>query len=116
MNSIFSKKGLTFLQWNCRSISPKKADLINFLKNKKIDVIILSETWLKPEQYFKFSGYNVIRKDRRDGYAGVAILINNKIRIKEKQLNNNGNTNVLACLVSLIDFKVDILSIYRPPQ
>lgn len=116
LNNITNEKNLIILQWNCRSINNKKASLINWLSNKKVDVIILSETWLRPSNSFQFPGYNVIRKDRDDGYSGVAILVANHLRFTEKVMILNYNEDILVCGINLLDTNLDILSVYRAPH
>lgn len=64
-----------FIQWNARSIKANKAFLETALFSYRINCAIISETWLKPAESFKISGYNIIRQDRPDGKGGCCILI-----------------------------------------
>lgn len=67
------------MQWNCRSVISKKHEIIYLVNKFKPSIIALAETWLKPGSVFKISGYSCYRKDRGDGYGGVAILIKNNL-------------------------------------
>lgn len=74
---------LNVLYYNARSICAKaKADeLFNFIKSHNIDVALISETWLKPENSFSSKDFKIYRFDRpgiRKG-GGVAIAIRNNI-------------------------------------
>lgn len=74
---------INVLYYNARSICAKaKADeLFNFIKSNSIDVALISETWLKPENSFSFKEFKIYRFDRpgiRKG-GGVAIAVRNNI-------------------------------------
>ncbi|VEN53735.1 unnamed protein product [Callosobruchus maculatus] len=66
---------LRVMQWNARSAVSNKNSLTDFLVKNDIDVALISETWYKPTQAVTFRGYNIVRRDRADGKAGVAILV-----------------------------------------
>ena len=76
------KDKLSFLQWNSRSIKSNKNSLKNVLSENEMDIILLSETWLKPEDTIYFNNYNIVRQNRNDGFAGVAILIKKDVLTK----------------------------------
>lgn len=64
---------LKSLVWNAHSIKPKLSEFIKFIEDHKIDIILLSETWLKADEIFYLPLFNCYRTDRP--YGGVAILI-----------------------------------------
>lgn len=97
------------LQWNCRSITSKKSDLIYLFNKYKPSLCTLSETWLKPGFSFKIPGYSCLREDRDDGYGGVAILINNSFSFTSFPLPSHSNDiSVVAALVN----NICIVSVY----
>ena len=63
---------------NFQSVFAKKEEFWCLIDAAKPDVIIGSETWLKPDisdsEIFP-PGYHVYRKDRADGYGGVLLGI-----------------------------------------
>lgn len=79
-------KKLNILQWNSQSAIAKKDNLEHLLYQYDIHIALLSETWFKPGVYVKFSGFDLIRSDRADGRAGVAVLI--KSNINYSQVNS----------------------------
>lgn len=89
------------MQWNARSAVSNKMSLLAFLNQNHIDICIISETWFKPGLLYNFQGYSVIRKDRVDGKAGVAVLVHNSIPFKESELVNNFSNGILACGVQI---------------
>ncbi|KAG5876411.1 hypothetical protein JTB14_006207 [Gonioctena quinquepunctata] len=72
----------TFAHVNVRSLVPHLNDLHLVIKEKKYDVIGLTETWLHPEipdRALDIEGYRFIRSDRlvrRGGGTGVYIKNN----------------------------------------
>lgn len=112
-----ASKELTVLQWNCRSIKANKLSLIKYISINPVDVIVLSETWLQENDTFDIRGFNNIRRDRRDGKAGVAIFISHKITFSEINLSNNFSGNIMACAVHLNSpYNINIMSVYKPPN
>lgn len=99
------------IQWNVRSVTNKKTDLIYLVNKYKPLIVALSETWLKHDRIFGIPGYVCIRNDRSDGYGGVAILIKNNVAFSQIALPNQ---------YSLVDFvavrvnNVSYASVYIP--
>ena len=63
---------------NLQSIRAKKASFMNLVDSAKPDIIVGTESWLRPEIHnseFTPPGYTVrARRDRQDGYDGVFIM------------------------------------------
>ncbi len=66
---------LTCLVINCRSLKNKVADLAAIMSEYQPDIVIGNESWLNPNiassEIFP-ENYNVLRKDRIDGYGGLS--------------------------------------------
>lgn len=99
------------IQWNCRSIIPKKTDLIYLINKYNPTVIALSETWLKPGYLFNIPGYSCLREDRFDGCGGVAILIKNSVHFCQIHLSPCAFSDIINVIGIKID-NITILSIY----
>lgn len=80
-NITFNNYCQSMLQWNVRSISVRKLDLINLLFTHNCTFTSITETWLLPYQIFNILNYHLIRHDRRDGYGGFAIAIKRDISV-----------------------------------
>lgn len=78
------RKFFTLGQWNCESILTKINDLQNAIPN--FDILALQETWLKENDNFLVSQYNIIRKDRVNSQGGVAFIIKSGIPFQCPQL------------------------------
>lgn len=66
---------LRILQWNCRGLRGKTYELERFAT--EWDIIMLVETFLKPEQNdFHVNGFETVRFDRLDNNrGGIAFLV-----------------------------------------
>lgn len=99
------------LQWNCRSIIPKKPDLFYLLNKYHPVIAAISETWLRPNACFKIAGYACLRDDRDDGYAGSCLLINKSYSFTQIHLPPHGR-NIGAVAAKVMD--INFLSMYIP--
>ena len=50
--------------FNANSLNGQKLELAEFLKDEKIDAILIQETRLKPNAKFKIPGFTTHRTDR----------------------------------------------------
>lgn len=107
---------INILQWNIRSVNVRKSCLINLIKTYKLDIIVLSETWLKETSEFKIKGFNLIKKCRPDGYGGVAILVSQGIVYKELIIKSNSKNNVEICAIEVNNGEFNIVSVYKAPK
>ena len=73
------RSGILIGAINIQSIKPKLLEVNHELRNRRYDLLSITETWLKPStpsRLLSFPGYRVFRADRpdRSGYGGVAVL------------------------------------------
>ena len=110
---------LKFLQWNARSIRANQESLDKLIKDRKLDIILLSETWLKSSHNYLKAGFTVYREDRMDSIhgGGVAILVRNSIPNKKININcANINFEVVGIEITILNKKkISLISIYAPP-
>jgi len=113
-----NSKSLNLLMLNAQSVAPKKASLNNLLSEYNPDIIAVTETWLKPDvlsSEFLPSEYNVLRKDRPDGYGGVLLACRKTLNCKT--LNINTVSEALACqLLFNNNESLIVCAFYRPPN
>lgn len=76
-------KPLSIIYWNAQSIKNKILETSQFLYDNNIDIILLSETWLKQHHNTSIKNYKFYRKDRCGSQqsvgGGVAIAVKNGI-------------------------------------
>uniref|UniRef100_A0ABD2X8Z8 Uncharacterized protein n=1 Tax=Trichogramma kaykai TaxID=54128 RepID=A0ABD2X8Z8_9HYME len=71
------QNNIKILQWNARRFINK----FEFINNaQEYDVIVILESWLKPNHNFHIRGFNTVRYDRPyDKGGGIVILLKNHI-------------------------------------
>ena len=119
-----TKKDLSIVQWNIRGLLSSElevAKLLNYSNRRKIDLIILAETWLSKtsEKKLRLNGYEYFgqtRKNKKGG--GVGIIINKSLKYKvrpdiflDKENFENVSIEIKTGIASII-----VSSIYRPPN
>lgn len=117
MSDNITKKTLNIAQFNAHSVVNKKQELQVFLREHNIDILLLSETFLKPLHKCYFQNYKLIRDDRVTAGGGTAIAI--KRQIPHSELNVNKNINNLELTGVQIHVNsgrnINIYSVYKPP-
>ena len=67
--------------WNANGVNQHKLEIIRFLSEKNIDVMLISETHLTNKNNFNIPGFRVYVTNHPDGKAhgGTAVLIRNRL-------------------------------------
>src|SRR6476661_823461 len=104
--------------WNANGIRQHKNELEYFLKNKQIDVMMISETHLTSRNTFNINGYILYdTKDPRDrACGGSAILI--KTRVKHYLMCDHREDYLQATTICVEELNRNIVisSLYSPPR
>ena len=90
-----------------------------FCVSDHYDVICLTETWLNPsipDMVIELPGYSLHRRDRADGYGGVAIYID--VNVPSTMLHNLTSDVVenIWLLLNIGNQKMALSVFYRPPN
>lgn len=112
---MIAHHNLTIIQYNCRGITSraKQTEFNYFINIHNPDIVLLSETWLKPKHKFTVPNYKIYRTDRIEIGGGTAILI--KSNIKHKTLNSPQSSSfndTTGIRVFLNGQSISIFSIY----
>ena len=114
-------KSLRIMQWNADGINTKIAELNHYVKEHKIDVVIIQESKLtenKPTP--KLYGYAAVRSDRPGSeFPGGGLLTFIKHNVAYRKVGSAKNGNVEAQSVSIQQSAnrwLDITNIYIPPK
>jgi len=107
---------LTFMLWNATSLNNKNHEFSYFINKNKIDVALVTETWLNSRISLNFVNYEIIRSDSpRQNAGGVAIVINKQINFHIlPQINITGCELLLIKIQSNVNLTVGV--IYVPPK
>ena len=106
---------LKIVQINIRSLINKKDILETYLEKNGISAALICETWLK-NTIIKFRNYNLISKNRTDGYGGVAILIKKNIPFDSIIQNNYDPIETLETVISWDEKQIKLITIYINPK
>jgi hypothetical protein len=104
---------------NIQCITNKINDLNLFLSGTNIDIIVISEHWLTPENYHLYSleGYNMCAKYIRQNHihGGVAIFVKENIKIIERLDIQSLTAEFVVefCAIEIIESNLLIIAIYR---
>nr|CAI5825473.1 unnamed protein product [Callosobruchus analis] len=111
-------KRLKIIQWNARSLRSNRHSIRQLLFEQELDIALVCETWFRPTQVYKYKNFNVVRKDRDDGFGGVAIFLSKKIQYETISFTGNFNHRIEVCGVNITvdNKKIAVLSLYRPPN
>jgi exonuclease III len=68
-------KALPLACWNADGVRSRKLELEHFLSQHGVDICLLSETFLKPDQAFRLANFVCHRTGRPIAGFGTAILV-----------------------------------------
>lgn len=69
--------------WNADGVFEERQDLKYFLKEQRIDILLLNESHLKAHHNFKISNYTIVRNDRSGRIGGTAIVFKNHLPVQQ---------------------------------
>ena len=105
------------MQWNCRGAAKVSSDLNNI--SADFDILLLCETYLKPEKTFVINkNFNIFRSDKSSNNRGdLAIAIRKEIVFSKISsiLNIENSLETLSVSVNTSIVQLLIVSAYRVP-
>lgn len=115
---MFAMNYLKICHWNANGINQHKLEIDRFIKDNKIDIMLISETHLTDKYNFRISGYYFYdtKHPEGKGHGGTGILINQ--RIPHHLLPGHCSAHIQATSIS-VKIKHENLvvsSIYCPPN
>ena len=119
---VTHKNNIHLTLWNATSVKNKTAELLKFLTGHKIDIAIITESWLKPNDTFKLNNYNIFRKDRplstnKHPGGGVLTAVRTNIPVEDTPQPSVSSIEFLSQSVKLkISPALTIGAVYVPPK
>ncbi|MCP3662595.1 MAG: hypothetical protein GY696_08890 [Gammaproteobacteria bacterium] len=107
---------MRFLHDNLRSYNSNGEELMAMVRDLKVSVVSLDETWFKPESKIDTPGFQVFRRDREGQIGGgVALLVGDDLPASAVDLQavNCGDAEVVACMLHF-DQPLLVASVYCP--
>lgn len=116
MDNCF-KQDLNIAQLNIHSIRPihKRETIKTYLKTKNIHIFLIQETWLKPDEKYKFLNYKFAKNCRPDGYGGTGILIHPTLIYEDINLTDI-DLELTAIKIKNTKQPIIFISTYIPPD
>ena len=115
---ILNKHKLSLLNINAESLR-NKIDQLQ-IESSNYDIIGISETWLNKEicnDVLNINGFQEpIRKDRPDGWGGVAMFVRQGITCKHRKDLDVQHLEAIWCEITHSNFHYLICIMYRPPN
>lgn len=105
-----------FMLWNARSIRGKISEYFDFLMENKIDISMVTETWLEKNDKFAHPSYKCFRIDRpnRRG-GGVALVINNSLKVRQLKCVDTGLIENIVAELFINDHEIlKMVCVYFP--
>lgn len=105
------------LYMNIRSLRNKIDDVKLLVESyANIHILIMTETWLYENEVnlFNIPNYRAVHSCREARGGGTVIYIHESMNYKELDSDNGKNCNWVT--IQLIDVKVNICVVYRPPR
>ena len=102
--------------WNANGLIGHKDEVILFLKEQHIDILVISETHFTAESYIKIPNYRVYHTNHPDGTAhgGTAILIKQTIDHHQLQKYRENHLQATSIKVSTLPYELTISAVYCP--
>ena len=106
---------------HCESISNKKLQLTNKLKNADIDIACMEESHLQSHpkygNRFTIRGYQTFKQERKNGpKGGVITLVRNDIPASEVQVDTGDRAEMIGVKIHLDNKESTVYNCYCPPR
>lgn len=101
---------LKIATWNANGLRTRIAELINFLAQHNIDIMMINETRYTAQMKLKIKNYTCIRKDIGSTAGGVAMLIKNTTPYKE--IKTDITTSIEHICIKLSS-NINIITVYN---
>lgn len=109
---------IKLLIWNANGLNRHALELKELIKEKDIDIIMISETHFTNKSHIKIKDYRTYLTNHPDGtgHGGTAIIIKNKI--KHIELEQYNTAHIQATSIQIEDNKdpITISALYCPPK
>ena len=116
-NSFYSK----FALWNARSLTRKTALVCDYILSEKIDLFVVTETWLKESTRAvaditnTLPDHQLFNKPRIGRGGGVCVILKKGYSVKQLTLPSFRSFEYIALSVSCGSTCLCIVAVYRPP-
>lgn len=104
------------MQINIKSLNTSKHQLDHYINKNNIDIVILSEIYLKPNHNFKIKNYKLVTSCRAFGYGGVGFLVKEDIQFTTSTLNSLLPIEALQITTTNLKDNLTLITVYISPN
>ena len=111
-------KTIRIAEWNANGLLHHKLELIKFLQDNKIDVLLVSETHCTIRTVLKIPNHSIYHCNHPDGTAhgGAAILIRTALQHYEAPAYQTDKTQAAIIQIKAQPWSFNIAAMYSPPR
>lgn len=104
--------------WNANGITSKINEIDYYMRDKFIDIFLISETHLTARSYVKIKGYDFICTNHPDGkaHAGAGLFIKSTLQYEIAKDFQENYIQSVGVKVICNNIPINIYSIYSPPR
>lgn len=108
---------LKLLLWNARAIARKCTELLDLLSRLSVDILVATETHLKPGMKFNLPGFNIVRLDRTQTKGGgVLIAVRSNLKFAVQPHYKTTVIEALGVVVPTQTGEILVIAAYCPKQ
>lgn len=104
--------------WNANGMTQHKNEIIIFLQQNLLDILLISETHFTDKSYLKIPHYNLYHTNHPDNtaHAGTAILIKTTINHYELPKYEKYHLQATSIKVRTMPYDLTVSAVYCPPR
>jgi len=111
-------KTIRIAEWNANGLLNHKLELIQLLQDKKIDILLVSETHCTTRRVLKFPNYSIYHCNHPDGTAhgDAAIIIRTALLHYEAPAYQTDKIQAAIIQIKVQPCTFNIAAMYSPPR
>jgi exonuclease III len=109
---------LKIAQWKASGLQQHKDEVILFLKQNQIDILLISETHFTSKNHFSIPGYELCCKNHPDrtAHGGTPIIIKIIITYYEQLKYAEETIQATSVKVEGLLYEITVVAVYCPPR
>ena len=118
---MYKVQELKIATYNPHSINNKTIDVLEYIKDLNLDIILIQESWLKEEDGSKLAeikelGYNILSNPRKRRGGGLAVLYKQHLKLKPNtKASKFKSFENMEVTMKTDDKLIRFTNVYRPP-
>ena len=123
INNQYRRNTLRCSFMNCRSLCNKSTAINEFLQDRRLDVLMLAETWLHDDESDSSliteslpPGYSIISVPRKGRGGGIATIFNSSLSVSQHPVPASiKSIELMEVRIKTPSSHITLATVYRPP-